>query len=101
MDSWEDIFEDPMMGVENLEVQELSEEHEEQYDAHIQCRDCFGWTFVKGSQKRFFSIHGYTSGRKCSHCQSENFDPQSVTSSRTFNPLTAKKRKPRGFRKKK
>ena len=67
-----------------------------EWTVYAQCQGCAEWTRIEGSP----GTHGqYTNGKRCEQCDSR-FDPTSVTSERTFNYVTAKRRKPRGYKKK-
>lgn len=48
---------------------------------HRQCRDCGKWTKMDTRDKNV----------KCRECGGDDFDLQSTTSDRTFNPLTKRK----------
>lgn len=68
----------------------------DEYTVYAQCQVCFDWTMIVGSP----AVHGeYTRGRVCEHCGG-NFDPTSVISKRTYNPVNAKRRRPKGVKKK-
>lgn len=54
----------------------------------VQCVGCRQW------QKRELQV-----AAPCEHCGGTAFDPTSTTSLRTFNPLNAKGRKPKGYKK--
>lgn len=69
----------------------------EKYNAYAQCRKCFGWTYILGSQACLGQI---TSVGICEHCGSHDFDPQSAISKSTFHPEIAKRRVPKGIKKK-
>lgn len=75
-----------------------AEELAEQYMVYIQCAGCFEWTFVEGTHEMHTSVVGYSRGLTCENCGGSNFDPQSVTSKRTFNEARAKNRRPKGYR---
>jgi hypothetical protein len=51
----------------------------------VQCVSCGGWTKKQIDESP-----------PCEHCGGTSFDVTSATSLRTFNPLTAKRRKPKG-----
>lgn len=67
----------------------------EKYHFHAQCEDCGDWTAGVGSAETYGHM---TKDVKCEHCGKYNLDPQSITSKRTFNHLTAKKRKPKSWK---
>lgn len=69
----------------------------EQYMAYAQCNACGDWTFIDGKKENHGNL---TRGVACTHCGAANFDPRSVISKRSFNPSTAKKRKPHGGKRK-
>lgn len=74
----------------------LTEQDErDRYKAYIQCRRCNGWTLVDGDAEMHTTIAGYSKNQVCEHCGAHDFDPTSTTSKRTWNPQTAKRRKPR------
>lgn len=67
------------------------------YNAFAQCNGCSGWTHIKGSRETMGNV---TKGVACEHCGIHNFDQQSVISERTYNSALAKKRRPKGLKKK-
>lgn len=69
----------------------------EKYNAYAQCKRCSGWTYIHGSRESYgrLSVIG-----TCEHCGSNDFDPQSVVSKDSFNPEIAKRRVPKGIKKK-
>ena len=69
----------------------------EKYNAYAQCNKCFGWTYIIGTRESYGMI---TSVGTCEHCGEHSFDPQSVISKRTFSPENAKRRVPKGIKKK-
>ena len=81
-----------------MEWEELFGKSVEKYQVYAQCFHCLDWTFIQGTHETYGNA---TRGQECSHCGSKSFDHTSVTSKRTFNQTLAKKRKPRGHKKKK
>lgn len=72
------------------------EDKADQYKVYAQCMNCFEWTFIEGSAE----THGeYTRGRACRECGGK-LDPTSVISKRTYRPEIAKRRRPKGVRRK-
>lgn len=75
------------------EMAGMSEEDiKERYNAYAQCKECAQWTYLIGSKETYGDV---TRAQECEHCKSHNFDSQSVTSRRSFNVVTAKRRKPK------
>lgn len=72
-----------------------AEDVDNKHKVMVQCRGCAGWTLAAGQR----GVMGAVSGVQCEHCGSDNFDPHSTTSLRSYNPLAAKKRVPKGKKK--
>lgn len=60
------------------------------YKIFAQCFICFQWTPIEGSLEDYGK---FTSKARCQDCDGA-LDPRSAISERTFNPETAKRRRP-------
>jgi Zn finger protein HypA/HybF involved in hydrogenase expression len=65
-------------------------DRKETYQAYAQCRDCALRTLLTQTMENYGNT---IKDQVCEHCGSSRFDPQSVTSVRTFDPVKAKRRK--------
>lgn len=61
------------------------------FKIYAQCMNCFDWTLIEETMENYGKS---TLKAKCEHCGGSNMDPRSAISERTFNPVTAKRRRP-------
>lgn len=76
------------------------QDRKDQYTVYVQCIDCASWTLVVGNHEMHVTLGGYTKNAVCERCGGRRLDGNSITSKRSFNPVAAKRRKPRGYKKK-